>query len=142
MQEEMSVRVKVDKEEVRRKLRAGQFSEGCFCKFIRFESGNLGAKVYRTQRQARLARRAQDKAHKCGLAPKAYQTFSLSAKRHGYITEVVKLRPNTSEKRLLKLENELFEAGITHNDLHSDNVGVIGKGLVCIDFDPRGCSIE
>jgi len=100
----------------------------------------------------------QRKAAKHDLAPKVGQKFSFTwrnfawdrfvlyeskfefTKIYGYLTQIAKTPIYISEKRRDKLEKELEDIGIDAFDLHEDNLGKIGKTIVCIDFDPESAA--
>jgi hypothetical protein len=61
-----------------------------------------------------------------------------SIKMWGYKTQVAQLLTsyltNKQEEQLCHLEDTLTSLDMSACDLHSDNIGLINKKLVCIDF--------
>lgn len=123
----------------------------------------VGLKLFFDRSSMEAARRRQKKAADYGLAPRVggvvkIQVYSwerddqscwsdsdapIPRKRtlYCYFTETAtKIGRQVSMKKLLKLEDDLFDIRIFHADLHLHNVGYVGKKLVCIDFDDISCS--
>lgn len=122
---------------------------GIECMFIHM-SAKKGIKVYPSKRAAKYAYARQGKAAKHGIAPqvlspvkKCYFTFH-SEDRYGtfkhnqryaffFFTEVAKIRA-LGQNALEYLQKKLRDLGMHTIDLHSRNVGRIGKRPVVVDF--------
>lgn len=128
----------------------------------------VGAKMYASEKTRDQAYKKQAHAYQYKLAPQVGDCFSfdcfwighnpcsLPDLKHkviyGYMTqnaEVYKnkrfcslgeqLSKSAFNSQMWDLERNLKEIGIVNEDIHSENVGFIGKRMVCIDFDDVSC---
>lgn len=142
--------------------------KGGFCTFIHLNN-TKGLKIYGTKGCAISSHKSQKKFLKLKLAPKIYSSvfeipylfleweednsdrvFAVNhLKRYGYITEIVETKFKKREykdqipaiRKILKKYNIRLDdlVGDTDEPPRWDNLGVINKKLIIVDFDP--CTI-
>jgi len=130
-------------------LTSQKFNHGVTCFFVPLTKV-IGAKLFEHSKERNQALTLQKKAAKHGLAPKAGEKFSFSwrvfpwdlfedepqvIKIYGYLTQIAETPITLSPKEEEELEKRLRDIGISAFDLHEDNIGKIGKNILCIDFD-------
>jgi hypothetical protein len=129
-----------------------QFPTGISCVFVPIHP-KTGAKLFLDVYNRNHAWHLQKKAAAKKLAPLVGARFSLSWANvcaldgdssevdiqritiYGYLTELVDTRRKSGHRQRDKLVKSLQDIGISAFDLHDENVGWVGKNLVCIDFD-------
>jgi hypothetical protein len=141
-------------------FRKKEVKSGISCVYFALNT-KVGAKMYISEKIRDDTYRKQAHAAQYHLAPQVGDCFSfecfwighnpcsLPDVRHkviyGYLTQNAiieypkKARKTTFNEEMWDLEMELRDIGIVNEDLGPNNVGFIGKRMVCIDFDYVSC---
>jgi hypothetical protein len=142
-----------------RKMKNTRLRSGVSCTYVRWTK-HVGLKVYGSAKQRNRCVKYQTRAAKADLGPKVGESFDIEVfcytrynddddwaptlrmkKLYCYFTEHVE-RPTRRQRRFQKikaLDLGLCKIGINHTDLHADNIGMVRKKLVCLDFDSASC---
>jgi len=144
-----------------KKLKSTKKRSGVSCTYLRW-SKQTGLKLYMTKQERDRCAKAQAFAEGYKLAPKAGPSVEIeliqclvrddlwdkspefsTRKIYGYFTQHAPgVTGRTPWRRIELLEEQLSRIGIDNHDLCPNNVGLVGKRLVCIDFDSASCSIR
>ena len=138
------------------KVRKQKTPYGVSCSYLQW-SPKFGLKMFSEKAQRNHSHKGQKRAAQVGLAPQVGEKFEFEllscddydapnprfTKVYCFFTETAKCIGRgvnwTNEKRL---EEGLSKIGISHYDLHENNVGRVGKRWVVIDFDKASCHIK
>jgi len=143
-----------------KKIRKGRSRNGVTCTYIKWTK-HVGLKVFTSKWARDQCAKLQGIAAENKLGPKVGEKAQFEVlwgetddwdsfenapqmrmkKLYCYFTEHAD-RPRKYQrtgKKRRDLECKLHRVGIDHNDLHTENVGLVNGKLVCIDFDYVSC---